>query len=98
MKVWICWMKPWPSSWTNLPCNWRQECAYSSKKENTLLNEPRIYRYSTIRLVLIIILLALLGIAPFMILGGQYSFYALIGLAFIGLVMMISVLSFTRST
>ena len=63
-----------------------------------MLNEPRIYRYSTIRLVLLIILLALLGIAPFMILGGNNSLYVLFSFAFIGLVMFISIYSLTRST
>lgn len=63
-----------------------------------MLNEPRIYRYSTIRLVLLIILLILLGFAPFMILGGDNSLYALFGLAFIGLIMVISIFSLTRST
>lgn len=63
-----------------------------------MLNEPRIYRYSTLRLVLLIILLLILGIGPFMILGGDYSLYALPLFAFIGLVMLISIYSLTRST
>ena len=63
-----------------------------------MLTEPRIYRYSTIRLVLLIILLLVLGIGPFMILGSDYSLYALLGFAFIGLIMVISIYSLTRST
>lgn len=63
-----------------------------------MLNEPRIYRYSTLRLVLLIILLLILGIGLFMILGSDYSLYALPGFAFIGLIMVISIYSLTRST
>jgi hypothetical protein len=63
-----------------------------------VLNEPRIYRYSTLRLVLLLILLLILGIGPFMIVGSDYSLYALIGFAFIGLIMVISIFSLTRST
>jgi hypothetical protein len=63
-----------------------------------MLIEPRTYRYSTLRLVLLIVLLVLLGIAPFMILGGINVLYALFSFVFIGLIMLISIFSLTRST
>src|SRR5262245_61494541 len=66
--------------------------------QTALLNEPRTYRYSTVRLVLLIALLALLGTAPFMILGRVDSLYILISWMFIGLSMVISIYSLTRST
>ena len=66
--------------------------------ETALLNEPRTYRYSTVRLVLLIIMLLLLGIVPFMILGSTESLYMLPAWMFIGLVMLVSVYSLTRST
>ena len=63
-----------------------------------MLIEPRTYRYSTLRLVLLIILLVLLGVGPYMILGGNNSLYILVSFAFIGLIMLISIYSLTRST
>src|SRR5215510_5828203 len=66
--------------------------------QTALLNEPRTYRYSTIRLVLLIALLVLLGTAPFMILGRVDSSYVLISWMFIGLIMLVSLYSLTRST
>src|SRR6185503_8002724 len=66
--------------------------------ETALLNEPRTYRYSTVRVVLLIIMLLLLGIAPFMILGSTDSLYILLTWMFIGVVMLVSVYSLTRST
>ncbi|HET6594578.1 MAG TPA: hypothetical protein VFG81_03075 [Anaerolineales bacterium] len=63
-----------------------------------MLTEPRTYRYSTTRLVLLIILLLLLGIAPFVILGNANFLYLLFSFAFIGLIMLISIYSLTRST
>jgi hypothetical protein len=66
--------------------------------ETALLNEPRTYRYSTVRVVLLIIMLLLLGIAPFMILGSTDSLYIMLTWMFIGVVMLVSVYSLTRST
>lgn len=63
-----------------------------------MLTEPRTYRYSTARLVLLIILLLLLGAAPFFILGSANFLYILFSFAFIGLIMLISIYSLTRST
>jgi len=63
-----------------------------------MLTEPRTYRYSTARLVLLIVLLLLLGIAPFFILGSTNFSYILFSFAFIGLIMLISIYSLTRST
>jgi hypothetical protein len=63
-----------------------------------MLIEPRTYRYSTFRLVLLIILLVLLGVVPYMILGGNNSLYVLVSFAFIGLLMLFSIYSLTRST
>lgn len=63
-----------------------------------MLTEPRTYRYSTARLVLLIVLLLLLGIAPFVILESANFLYILFGFAFIGLIMLVSVYSLTRST
>jgi PH (Pleckstrin Homology) domain-containing protein len=66
--------------------------------QTALLNEPRTYRYSTVRLVLLILLLVLLGTVPFMILGSTQSVYILISWTFIGLIMAIAIYSLTRST
>ena len=63
-----------------------------------MLSEPRTYRYSTFRLVLLIALLLLLGIVPFVILGGSNFLYVLLSFGFIGLIILISVFSLTRST
>jgi hypothetical protein len=63
-----------------------------------MLSEPRTYRYSTARLVLLIVLLLFLGIAPFVILDSTNSLYILFSFAFIGLIMLISIFSLTRST
>lgn len=63
-----------------------------------MLIEPRTYRYSTLRLVLLIIALILLGVMPFVILGSTNILYALFSFAIIGLVMLISIFSLTRST
>lgn len=63
-----------------------------------MLGEPRTYRYSAIRLVLLIVLLLLLGIAPFMILGGDTSQYQLIVFALLIPIMLLSIYSLTRST
>lgn len=63
-----------------------------------MLGEPRTYRNSAIRLVLLIVLLLLLGIAPFVILGGDTFPYQLIVFAFLIPVMLISIYSLTRST
>ena len=41
-----------------------------------MIIEGRTYRYSSLRLVLLIILLALLGIAPFLILGDINNLFA----------------------
>jgi hypothetical protein len=66
--------------------------------QTALLNEPRTYRYSTVRLVLLIALFVLLGTVPFMILGSTDSLYIRISWMFIALIMVISVYSLTRST
>jgi len=66
--------------------------------QTALLNEPRTYRYSTVRLVLLIALLVLSGTAPFIILGNVDSVYILISWMLIGLIMLISIYSLTRST
>ncbi|HJQ14171.1 MAG TPA: hypothetical protein VJ830_05420, partial [Anaerolineales bacterium] len=63
-----------------------------------MLTEPRTYRYSTARLVLLIALLLLLAIAPFVILESSNFLYILLSFAFIGLIMLISIFSLTRST
>jgi hypothetical protein len=63
-----------------------------------MLSEPRTYRYSTFRLVLLIVLLLLLGIVPFVILGGSNFLYVLLTFVFIGLIILISIYSLTRST
>ena len=63
-----------------------------------MLIEPRTYRYSTLRLVLLIIALILLGVMPCVILGSTNILYALFSFAIIGLVMLISIFSLTRST
>ncbi len=63
-----------------------------------MLTEPRTYRYSTARLVLLIVLLLLLGVAPFFILGSVNFLYLLFSFAFIGLILLISIYSLTRST
>lgn len=61
-------------------------------------SEPRTYRYSTFRLVLLIVLLLLLGIVPFVILGGDNFQYVLFSFALIGLIILISIFLLTRST
>lgn len=63
-----------------------------------MLSEPRTYRYSIFRLVLLIVLLLLLGIVPFLILGEGSFPYMFFSLAFIGLIILISIYSLTRST
>lgn len=63
-----------------------------------MLSEPRTYRYSIIRLVLLIVLLLMLGIVPFMILGGDMFLYQLITFAFLLPIMLLSIYSLTRST
>lgn len=63
-----------------------------------MLSEPRIYRYSTMRLVLLIILLLALGIVPFFILSGANFQYALAMFGFIGLLILLSIFMMTRST
>ena len=63
-----------------------------------MLNEPRTYRYSTARLVLLIILLLLLGIVPFVILDSANFLFILLSFAFVGLIILISIYSLTRST
>jgi hypothetical protein len=63
-----------------------------------MLSEPRTYRYSTLRVVLLVILLGVLGVGSIFVLGGGYLLYALIFLVFIGLVLVSSVLLLTRST
>ena len=63
-----------------------------------MLTEPRTYRYSIARLVLLIVLLLLLGIAPFVILESANFLYILFSFALIGLIMLVSVYSLTRST
>jgi hypothetical protein len=63
-----------------------------------MLSEPRTYRYSTLRLVLLIVLLLLLGTVPFLILGDGSFPYMLIALPFIWLIILISTYSLTRST
>jgi len=63
-----------------------------------MLSEPRTYRYSTMRLVLLILLLLVLGVVPFVILGGVSLQYALIMFAVLGLIMLVSIFTLTRST
>lgn len=63
-----------------------------------MLNEPRTYRYSTARLVMLLILLPLLGVVPSVIWGNSDSLYILLSFAFIGLIMLVSIYSLTRST
>lgn len=63
-----------------------------------MLTEPRTYRYSTARLVLLIVLLLLLVIVPFVILESANFLYILFSFAFIGLIMLVSIYSLTRST
>lgn len=63
-----------------------------------MLSEPRTYRYSTARLVLLIVLLLLLGIAPPFILGSVNFIYILLSFAVIGLIILLSIFSLTRST
>jgi hypothetical protein len=63
-----------------------------------MLSEPRTYRYSALRLVLLIVLLLLLGTAPFLILGDGSFPFMVITLPFIGLIILISTYSLTRST
>lgn len=63
-----------------------------------MLSEPRTYRYSTLRLVLLVVLLLLLGIVPFLILGQGSFLYLLLSFGFIGLTMLIATYSLTRST
>jgi hypothetical protein len=68
------------------------------QKESAMLREPRTYRYSTIRLVLLIVLLLLLAVVPFVVLGGVNFQYIVFSAAVIGLIMLVSVFSLTRST
>lgn len=63
-----------------------------------MLSESRTYRYSTLRLVLLIVLLILLGIVPYAILGGNNFLYVLFSAGVIGLLILISIFSLTRST
>ena len=63
-----------------------------------MLSEPRTYRYSTARLVLLIVLLLLLGIVPPIILGSANFLYVLVSFAVIGLIILMSTFSLTRST
>jgi hypothetical protein len=63
-----------------------------------MLSEPRTYRYSTARLVLLIVLLLVLGIVPFVIIGGINVLYAIPMFGLLGLVMLFSVFTLTRST
>ena len=63
-----------------------------------MLTEPRTYRYSNAHLMLLIVLLLLLGIAPFVILESANFLYILFSFALIGLIMLISIFSLTRST
>lgn len=63
-----------------------------------MLSEPRTYRYSILRIVLLVILLGLLGVGSILVLGGGYLLYALIILFFIGLILVVSVFSLSRST
>ena len=63
-----------------------------------MLNEPQTYRYSFFRLVLLIVLLLLLGIVPFIVLGDSNFIYVLFSFGVIGLLILISIFSLTRST
>ena len=63
-----------------------------------MLNEPRTFRYSTARLVLLILLLLLLGTVPLFILDNANSLFILASFAFIGLIILLSIYSLTRST
>jgi len=63
-----------------------------------MLIEPHTYRFSTIRLVVLIIILILLGLAPFIFLGSDYGMYAIVVFAVIGLIILISTFALTRST
>lgn len=63
-----------------------------------MLSEPRTYQYSIFRLVLLIVVLLLLGIVPFLILGESGFPYMFFSLAFIGLIILISIYALTRST
>ena len=63
-----------------------------------MLNEPRVYRYSTARLVLLIVLLLGLGVVPFIVLGSANFQYAFIIVAVIGVLIVVSIYTMTRST
>jgi hypothetical protein len=63
-----------------------------------MLSEPRTYRYSTARLVLLIVLLLMLGIGSVIILSSVNFLYILFSFAFIGLILLGSIFSLTRST
>lgn len=63
-----------------------------------MLNETRVYKYSILRLVLLILMLLLLGVMPIVILGSvklPYIFYTFV---FVGLLILFSVYTLTRST
>lgn len=63
-----------------------------------MLTEPRTYRYSPIRLVLLLFLLLVLGIMPFVIMGGINVLYAIPVFGVLGLIMLLSIFTLTRST